>query len=354
MKKLLCLILVLITSLVCFTGCKDNSYKNIDTDKIAVGIIETRGNIEKSRILFLDNELNELGSLPLDYASVGESFEKPLVIDNTLYIIPQGYDTKLDEKTVLEINLGNLDIKKHFIDQIAMYGIAADNENIYTANNLNAVYHISKCNKTSGGVETLDFTSEHITKLFCSNDKLYAFIEPITENGHYGSYIYIFDDSLKLVKKIDTTECGTGQFKVIEYNDKIYFANKSNVKADGPGNTVGVLNTTDYSLEVIKLNQNYPLDLQIYNNKLYVVHCDNVNKLNGGLTVYDLETKEQEYTDFNHGAEQMSIANDKMYVLSDRTLYVYDMNTMELVNSTDISPMDNNYSYLSGLFVLEK
>ncbi len=354
MKKLLCLILVLITSLVCFTGCKDNSYKNIDTDKIKVGIIETRALMEKSRILFLDDELNEIGSLPLDYASVGESFEKPLVIDNTLYVIPQGISTRKDARTALEINLNDLDIKKHSIDQIAMYGIAADNENIYTANNLNGINHISKCNKTSGKVETLDFDSDYIPYLFCSNNMLYAFCQQETDTGHNGSHIYVYDNNLNLVKKIDTTECGSGQYRAMEHNGNIYFSNTANAKVDGPGNTVGVLNTTDYSLEVIKLNQNDPLDVQIYNNKLYITHCDIVQGLGGGLTVYDLETKEQTYTDFNHGAEQMSIANDKMYVLSDRTLYVYDMNTIELVNSTDISPMDNNYSYLSGLFVLVK
>ncbi len=354
MKKFLCLVLVLITSIVCFTGCKDNSYKNMNTDKISVGIIETRGNIEKSRILFLDDELNELGSLPLDYALLGNSFEKPLVIDNTLYVIPQGISIRKDANTVLEIDLNNLNTKKHSIEQTAMYGIAADNENIYTTNNLNYVNHISKCNKKSGEVETLDLDSNFANKLFYSNDRLYAFCQKETDDGFDGSNILVYNNNLNLVKKIDTTECGAVQYRVMEHNGNIYFSNMSNAKDDGPGNTVGVLNTTDYSLEVIKLNQNYPLDVQIYNNKLYITHYNLVKNLGGGLTVYDLETKEQTYTDFNHGAEQMSIANDKMYVLHDRVLYVYDMNTMELVNSTDISPMDNNYSYLSGLFVLEK
>ncbi len=354
MKKLLCIVLVCILSIITFSGCNSNNHEAIDTDKISIGIIETRGNIEKSRILFLDDELNEIGSLPLDYASVGEPFEKPLVIDNTLYVIPQGLSTRQDAKTALEIDLSNLDIKKHSIDQISLHGIAADKENVYTANNLNGINHISKCNKTSGEVETLDFDSDYIPYLFCSNDKLYAFCQQITDNGFDGSHIYVYDNNFNLVKKIDTTECGSGQYKAIEYNGNIYFANMSNAKDDGPGNTVGVINTTDYSLESIKLTQDYPLDVQVYNNKLYITHYNLVQHLGGGLTVYDLETKEQTYTDFNHGAEQMSIANDKMYVLSDRTLYVYDMNTMELVNSTDISPMDNDYSYLSGLFVLEK
>ena len=48
----------------------------------------------------------------------------------------------------------------------------------------------------------------------------------------------------------------------------------------------------------------------------------------------------------------MSIANNKMYVLADRTLNVYDINTIKLVNSTEKSNIDSDYSYLSGLFVV--
>lgn len=353
MKKLLCIVLVCILSIITFSGCNSNNHKAIDTEEIAVGIIETRGNIEKSRILFLDDELNELGSLPLDYATVGDSFEKALVSGNKLYTIPQGINTEKDEKTVLEIDLDNLDIKKHSIEQIAMYGITVDDENIYTANNLNGVNHISKCNKSNGEVDTLDFNSDYITNLFYSNGKLYAFCEPFNESELRESVIYIYDDELNLLNKVDTTDCGTGRYKAMEYNGNVYFTNMTD-KNDNFANTIGVLNTTDDSLETIKLTQDCPSDLQVYNNKLYITHYNLVQHLGGGLTVYDLETKEQTYTDFNHGAEQMSIANDKMYVLSDRTLYVYDMNTMELVSSTDISPMDNDYSYLSGLFVLDK
>lgn len=348
MKKFLWIFIVIL-SVFSFTGCQSN--KEFDTSKISVGIIETRGNISKSRILFLDDQLKELGTLPLDYANVGETLEKALVKDNTLYVIPKGLDDKKDEKAVLEINLKNLNVKKHTIDQIAMYGITVDDNNIYTANNINGSSYINKCNKDTDKTDTIELKSVYINNLFFADNKLFAFAELINDNNIRTSYIYVYDNNLKLINEIDITQCGASQNKFIEHNGHIYFSNMSD-KHDNFNNTVGVLNTKDFSLEIIKLNQNCPLDLQIHNDKLYVSHYNIIQGVGGGFTVYDLKTKEQKCTEFNHGAEQMSIANNNMYVLADRTLYVYDIETMKLINSTEISNMDNNYSYLSGLFVL--
>ena len=348
MKKLICVLLVII-SIFAFTGCHNN--KGIDTNKISVGIIETRGNISKSRILFLDDQLKEIGSLPLDYANVGESFEKALVKDNILYVIPKGLDAKKDEKAVLEIDLKNLETKKHTINQIAMYGITVDDNNIYTANNINGSSYINKCNKKTDKTDTIELKNVYISNLFFADNKLFAFAELINDSNIRTSYIYVYDNNLKLMREIDITQCGASQNKFIEHKGHIYFSNMSD-KYDNFGNTVGVLDTTDFSLDIIKLNQNCPLDLQIHNDKLYITHYNIIQGVGGGLTVYDLKNKEQNYIEFSHGAEQMSIANNKMYVLADRTLNIYDINTLKLVNSTEISNMDSDYSYLSGLFVV--
>lgn len=349
MKKLICILLVII-SIFSFTGCQIRV--RIDTNNISVGIIETRGNISKSRILFLDDELNEAGSLPLDYANVGEVFEKALVKDNTLYVIPQGLDSKKDEKAVLEIDLRSLVAKKHTIDEIAMYGITVDDNYIYTANNINGSSFINKCNKLMDRTDSIELANVYICNLFYSNNKLFAFAELMNDNDVRTSYIYVYDNSLNLIKEIDITQCGLSQNKFCEHNGNIYFSNMLD-KFDNFNNTVGVLNTTDYSLEIIKLKQDCPLDLQIHNDKLYITHYNIIQGIGGGgLTVYDLKTKEQKFTKFKHGAEQMSIADDKMYILADRTLNVYDINTMKLLNTTNISNMDNDYTYLSGLFVI--
>ena len=45
----------------------------------SIGIIETRGTDETSRIVFYDGELNEVAQLPLRYANLGDVFHNPLV-----------------------------------------------------------------------------------------------------------------------------------------------------------------------------------------------------------------------------------------------------------------------------------
>ena len=43
-------------------------------DHAEIGIIETRSNIDKSRIVLYDKDLNEIGSVPLDIAGVEQAW----------------------------------------------------------------------------------------------------------------------------------------------------------------------------------------------------------------------------------------------------------------------------------------
>ena len=122
---------------------------------------------------------------------------------------------------------------------------------------------------------------------------------------------------------------------------------------DLPTKIVGKISTTDNAIELIELSQDYPFDLDIYDDNLFISHFDVVQRTGGGLSIYDLNTKQQKYYELNHGAEQMSIANDKVYILANWTIYVYDAKKMELIENADITQMDSDYSYLSGIFTVE-
>ena len=77
---------------------------------------------------------------------------------------------------------------------------------------------------------------------------------------------------------------------------------------DLPTKIVGKISTTDNAIELIELSQDYPFDLDIYDDNLFISHFDVVQRTGGGLSIYDLNTKQQKYYELNHGAEQMSIA----------------------------------------------
>lgn len=351
MKKVFCIIISLLLLIACVTGCKENNPPEIQTEDISIGVIETKGDKDKSRIIFYDNDMNELGALPLEYATVGNIFYTPLVIDNTLYVIPQGQANKKDAKTVLEISLSNLETKKHSINQLAMNSVAASENFVYTCNTYNGVSYINKCDRNTGETDSIVISSTYISKLLYVEDRLYAFGTTDTENAMQ-SELFVYDENVVLLEKIDISECGANQYKALEQNGNIYFTSLTD-QNDNPVNTVGVFNTSDFSIKKIQLSKDHPLDLVIHNGKLYVTHFNVVQLTGGGLSVYDIETGELEDYTFEHGAEQMLISNGCLNILSDWKIYLYDINSMELVKSVDVTKMDNSYSYLSGLFAIK-
>ena len=352
MKHRTQIISILIFLMVLLVGCSQNKPVKISTEDISVGIIETRGDKEKSRIIFFDEEMNEIGEIPLSFATVGNIFYTPLISENELYVIPQGYANKKDEETVLKIALKNLSVEEYTIEQLAMNSIATNQDFIYTCNTLNGSSYINKCNKDNNKTENIVIPETYISKLLYVGNKLYAFGTANTVNDTMLSYLYVYDDKLNLQEKIDISKCGADQYKAIEYNGDIFFTSLADSK-DQPTKIVGKISTTDNSIELIQLSQNYPFDLAIYDNKLFITHFDVVQRTGGGLSIYDLDTKQQKYYELNHGAEQMAIANDKLYVLADWIIYVYDAKTIELIENVDIPQMDSDFSYLSGIFALE-
>ncbi|WP_226394518.1 LVIVD repeat-containing protein [Claveliimonas monacensis] len=350
-------VLLIIISLYCMTviGCDKEQEIKVSTDDIEVGVIETKGNKEESRIIFYDNKLNEIGVLPLEFATVGDIFYTPLVLRDELYIIPQGYANKKDEEKVLEINLTDLDIEEYSIEQIAMNSIAVADNYIFTCNNLNGVSYINRCNMNNESTKTVEIPDVYVSNLICENDTLYAFVTKTPENGITPAFLYQYDEELKLLGSIDISECGTNQYKAVGYKDYIFFTSLSD-STDNPTNTVGKFNTVTNSLEIIYLEQKHALDLAIYDGCLYVSHYDLVQKVGGGMSVYDLETKKIENYHFEHGMEQMAIMNEKIYILSDWKIYVYDINNisdMTPIRSIEVSSMDKEFSYLSGMFTVD-
>lgn len=340
------IVCALVSSLV---GCSSNHKIDIETTDIALGIIETRGNEKKSRIIFFDKGMEEIGELPLNFATVGSIFSTPVVYDNRLYIIPQGIANRKDEKKVLEIDLTDLAIKQFTIEQIAMNSITVNDTSIYTCNNLNGVSYINRYDLIDDSVTIAEIPGTYISTLIYAGTSIYAFGTGKSTNGGMSSFLYIFDEELNKIEEIDITQYGTNQYKSIVYDDVIYFTSCSD-SYDNPTSTINSFNIKEKSFKSIELNQINPWELAIYQNKLYISCYDAVQRTGGKICVYDLETKEILQFPLSHGAEQMIISGDSLYLLSDWTLYMYDIKNMEFIKSVGINKMDSNFSYLSGMF----
>lgn len=347
-EKLLLFIMLLIIFEV--MGCGKNG--NTDLGDACIGVIETNGYSEKSRLLIYDENLTEISEVPIKYASVGNIFYNPIVYNNELYIIPQGLANKKDEQKVLKINLSSLDEDIYNIEQLAMNSICTDKGYIYTCNTLNGDSYINKCSKIDQSVNVQIVKQTYISKIVCNDDILYAF-GTVKEEKTLKSYIYVFDENLYLIEQIDITEYGSSHYKVIVQDGKIFFSNSLDYK-DSPCNTVGVYSTSDKTISTIQLEQNYPLDLVFYNNVLIVSHYDLVRREGGSISLYDLDTKEIRNYQLDHGVEQMTINKDNIYILSEKIIYKYKIKelSLEFKNMIKILTLSDS-SYCSGVFPYE-
>lgn len=348
-------------------SCNGLGDKNQDVLADAqIGVIETSGNTKTSGIVFYDAELNKKESLPLKYATVGDMFCNPVVYKGKLYVILQGYDFTQDEKKVLEIDLSNLKKKTYKIDQIGMYGLSVDEENIYICSNLNGYSYIGKCNKETGKVEEQKIKDIYMTQVLTYQGKLYAFgtkmySHKTKENRKKISYMYVYDSNFKLTDKINLSEYGDSQDKMIAFEDKIYFSNTYNSETELPNNTVCAYSVKDKKIEMITLKQDYPLDLDIYENMLIVSQFDLLHGEVGSISFVDLETKEQKNYELEHAIDHMVRVGEYLYILSDTAiysntkLYKYRIDGMklELVKEAEAEKMYSD-NYFTGLFVVGK
>lgn len=193
----------------------------------------------------------------------------------------------------------------------------------------------------------------YVSKLLCSKDMLFAFAT--TKNGkEMNSYIYIYDaEELSFDEKIDITNYGGTHYKAILFDNNILFSNSVD-SGDHPCNTVCIYSINDKTIETISFDQYYPLDLAVWDNILIVSHFDLVKREGGGISIYNLETKELNNIELGHDAEQMTINENVIYILSDKIIYQYELKDMNLYLKckTQIKK-SNEENYLSGIFYIK-
>lgn len=336
-----------------FTGCTHRECANIDLTTSSVGVIETSGNSKKSRIYFYNQNLEKTATLPLEYASLGSIFYNPVIYEDELYLIPQGKTNVKDEKKVLKIELKSGNQKIYEINQLAMNSICVNDKNIYTCNTLNGDSYINKCSKENNQVVSEKIEGVYVSKLLCSKDMLFAFAT--TKYGkEMNSYIYIYDaEELSFDEKIDITNYGGTHYKAILFDNNILFSNSVD-SGDHPCNTVCIYSINDKTIETISFDQYYPLDLAVWDNILIVSHFDLVKREGGSISIYNLETKELNNIELGHDAEQMTINENVIYILSDKIIYQYELKDMNLYLKckTQIKK-SNEENYLSGIFYIK-
>ena len=346
MKRVSILFLIgaMFFTVIGFYGCASDGDRGASLNA-SIGIIETRGTDEASRIVFYDRELNEVAQLPLRYANLGDGFHNPLVYKGSLYSIPQGRSKVRDGKAVLQVDLDSLASKTYAIGQSAMNDVAVSDEYVFTCDSS----HINRCRIDNGEVSKIAIEGVYVPKIVWYEDSLYVFASSLDDDS---SMIYCYDEDLVLKESIDCSNYDSNAYRfsdvyrAVVHEGKIYFCSVGLV-----GRQIGVLDTKDNTVSFIPLSKGGPSSVAFVDGKLYVAHYNVVQgQDDSALSIVDLETGAIEEHAFEHEAMQMVVTEGSIYVLGDWAIYQYDAESVELIESKLIDKMPGNNSYLSGLF----
>ncbi|MBC5585530.1 hypothetical protein H8S61_15180 [Eggerthella sp. NSJ-70] len=319
-------------------GCASDGERVAPVDA-SIGVIETRGTDETSRIVFYDGELNEVTQLPLRYANLGDVFHDPLVYQGSLFVIPQGKSKVRDGEAVLQVDVASLASKTHAIGRSAMNDVAVNDEYVFTCDSS----YINRCRIDNGDVSKIAIEGVYVPKIVWYEGSLYVFALSLDDNS---SMIYCYDEDLALKESIDCSTYNSDAYRVVLHEGKIYFCSVGLL-----GKQIGVLDTKDNTLSSIPLSKGGPSSVAIADGKLYVAHYNVVQgQDDSALSIVDLETGAIEEHAFEHEAMQMVVTEGSIYVLGDWAIYQYDAESVELIGSKPIENMPGSYSYLSGLF----
>jgi len=356
LNKVICIGLLLCCNL--FYSCTNNESTKFNKD-FSIGVIETTGQKNKSIITFYDENLDEVSSQKLKLGSMGSNFNVPRVFDNKMYVVPQGIANKKEQTIILEFDLETGKTKNFDLKTRAMTRFCLNDKYLFGTADWNFVSKISRMQKATNQIKTLEFEKIHIHQLDVYNDILYAFGFEYNEKNEMKSYLYTIDcDKFTIIYKLDISEIGTSQPDTFFINNNLYFTNSLELvdgKQEMPSNTLCIMDLNTHSITNLALKAPFPSQILEYNNMLLITHNDQVHGEGNQITILDPNTHEMELFEFEHDLCQVEIKGEKLYAIDKEFLYVYNIKddfTFELANKINAktNKNDNTYFYISGIF----
>lgn len=318
--------------------------------KVKIGVLETSGDGDSSRIVFFDSNLQRTNEIVIDdEIGMGSLFYDPVIAERIFYAVPQGNATTKDAEKVLAINLDGYQTSEYKIEKPAMNSVAVSTQYVFTCNTLNGVSSVNRCNKATGDVRSVDEENAYISHIVVSGDRLYAFASQLDVDR---SWIDEYDLDLNLSSRIDMTEFGSGVYRSCVDGSKLYFTTM--VSADGAGG--GCLICFDLAskgLSKMEVFEN-PLGVKELEGKLYVSHGKLVEgSSSAALSVVDLSSGDTSRFSFDHSVDRFVVSDEGLYVLSGRAVYRYSLRGMSLMDEVVLEPVGSDYRFVSGIFLAE-
>jgi hypothetical protein len=160
------------------------------------GVVRTAQSVYSSHIMFFDDELNLVNTIFYPYADLQPNFHRQsIIVNGKLWLIPVGVTGFKDDRRVISLDLLTGAIREYPINQIAITGLTADDQYVYTISNLNRVGHVGRIDMKTGGVKMLDLPDMLPQTITVFDDSVYVFLSKMATYNEDGTFS---DDKMHL------------------------------------------------------------------------------------------------------------------------------------------------------------
>ncbi|MEI7885494.1 MAG: hypothetical protein WCI30_09110 [Clostridia bacterium] len=321
-----------------------------------LAVIETTEQANKSTLSFYNQTMEKIATQEIKLGAMGSSFDLPRIYNGSMYIIPQGLGNKKDLTVILEYNLETGTYKTYDMQQPAMNSFAVNEQALYSANTINNQSIISWYDKGSGVVKTIVEPEIYISRIDLYDDTLYAFVMT-KDNSGTKAYLYLIDTkSFEITDKIDISASGPGQNYSMRIGENIYFTNQYEISENS---NIGSYDLSKFNINTkkitnIKLAEQYPFQIQVYQDKLLISHYNLVQNQGNKITIYDPKTNMQELVTLKNNLNQILIEKDQLYTRDGKYLNIYNINNGEFTLTKQIAiytkSKSRTFYYVAGFF----
>lgn len=339
------MLILLSICLIC-CGCGKSVQEQYNPE-YRVGVFMASEKYERTKIVYLDEQLNEVNTIAYPYGRLGgNGMDMPLIVRNVLYEIGKPETVKkgegkgpivglsLKSGKVLKYDFNNHDILDYYVWDGGIYALVKEEEKL-------KVLHYRFSDRSQEEI-TLDMEGEsHVVVM---ENKCYLIIQ---KDGRTTlQYADFSKQKLTEVFDLSTWVEEKEVFQAVTYQDRIYFT---------AGGTLFSYTNGTKEVESIPLAYGYGFSMQKSGTILYI-SLSNIerNSDENGIAMYDIFNKQMLTTfQISHGMKQFMMADEDLFILgTDNMLYHYRIDEFyecHLENKVELLSQEGYF--FSGCFV---
>ncbi|AID45190.1 Hypothetical protein SFBmNL_01286 [Candidatus Arthromitus sp. SFB-mouse-NL] len=329
--------------LMSFVSCNVEYASNLNYGYY-VGIISFNKDKRESFINQYDYEGNEGNRIKFSLEGISYLGDFVPSDDSNFYFKSNDIVSTKGNSYLIEVDKYTNGYTKVNLDVEDIYKIFIDNDRIYITHSLNKLSIYNK--DLSNEIKTINVDDHVVGKIYIDDDNVYIF----SRNNNGNSYLNVLDkNNLEIINKFNLSKFGLYQNDMFYYNGKIYFTNyDANAKSES--GKIGIYDIYTETFDYINTISNNLDKILLYEDNIYVtVRGDNSDINKDSVIRIDRKTLKSSKTEFYYNIKVFDISEDKIFILSDKYLQIYNAKDFTLFKKIEFDMEENNV--ISGLIL---